>query len=136
MLTRLKKVIIWIIWVLISILFGPIGVFCLFYGGSIIFQQVVGWLKEGVWEAVPLAAILPQSIVRWVMGLEWIGVKAILVFVINILPGSLFAIVMGVASFYLLIWLTTNVVYCLEDRWNVEVVFETPGRKDNNINEA
>lgn len=104
-----NKVIHYIEVILVSIW----GLVCLVFIGSgffIIGEQIYNWLKTGVWNEFPLineVALLSQDniFVSWMNNPEsWHGLHEIVVWILEIVPLSLFSICLGWVLFFIGIW--------------------------------
>ena len=86
---------------------------CLFFIGSgflMLGEQIHNWLKTGVWNKLPLInelALLPQDsfFVSWIKHPEsWDSLHKIIVWMLKIVPVSLFSIYFGWLLFFVGIW--------------------------------
>ncbi len=104
-----KKAINYIEFTLVSI-WGLVCLVLIGCGFFIIGEQIYNWLKTNVWNELPLineVALLPQDniFVSWINNPEsWHGLHKIIVWILEIIPLSLFTIYLGWLLFFVGIW--------------------------------
>jgi hypothetical protein len=92
-------------------------------GIGIVFVQSLTWLKTGVWEARPLITIVPYSIAKEVLELDMIGLRKILIWLLENFPGSLFLMILSIPIFFFgwsLFNSCTESASRLEDKWDID----------------
>jgi hypothetical protein len=101
-------------------IFYLFGMFSLFLGGSVIYRQMLSWLKTGEWTAQPLLAHLPAFCSQWLVNLEWLGIRKILYLIVTLLPFSITMIILGIVFFIIGSKLSSSVASNLEKKWKVD----------------